>query len=61
MVAGSVGMRVSSSGDVSLSPGGEDDTVRPVVGWWLFVKEEKEMEAKAAQAWSGVRGAQRIY
>ncbi|KAJ7880953.1 hypothetical protein B0H13DRAFT_2253138, partial [Mycena leptocephala] len=53
MVAGSVGMRVSSSGDVSLSPGGQDDTVRPVVGWWLFVKEEKEMEVKAAQAWSG--------
>ncbi|KAJ7800083.1 hypothetical protein B0H14DRAFT_3786631 [Mycena olivaceomarginata] len=36
MVAGNVGMRVSSSGDRKLSEWGADDTVRPVAGWWLL-------------------------
>jgi len=38
MTAGVVGMRVCSSKDSSLSPSGQDDTVRPVIGWWLFEK-----------------------
>ncbi|KAJ6575600.1 hypothetical protein DFH09DRAFT_915370 [Mycena vulgaris] len=36
MTAGVVGTRVCSSKDVRLSRSGNDDTLRPVVGWWLF-------------------------
>jgi hypothetical protein len=61
MVAGAVGMRVSSSHDVTVSSSGEDDTVRPVVGWWLFVQEEEGMEARAAEAYSKVDGAERVH
>ncbi|KAJ7050624.1 hypothetical protein C8F01DRAFT_1067464 [Mycena amicta] len=55
MVAGSVGTRVLSSGDRALSARGTDDTVQPVAGWWLFVKDEeklekREMEKKAEYA-----------
>ncbi|KAJ6531219.1 hypothetical protein B0H19DRAFT_873521, partial [Mycena capillaripes] len=39
MVAGVVGTRVSSSGDRALSAGGVDDTVQPVAGWWMFIKD----------------------
>ncbi|KAJ7604666.1 hypothetical protein DFH06DRAFT_1020721 [Mycena polygramma] len=39
MTAGAVGIRVSSSEDSNLSPSGKDDTLRPVVGWWLFNKK----------------------
>ncbi|KAF8191866.1 hypothetical protein K438DRAFT_2018101 [Mycena galopus ATCC 62051] len=42
MIAGSVGTRVSSSGDTSLSVDGKDDTVRPVAGWWMFTKKSEE-------------------
>ncbi|KAF8177376.1 hypothetical protein K438DRAFT_1726871 [Mycena galopus ATCC 62051] len=44
MVAGHVGTQVSSSGDAAVSAGGADDTVRPIVGWWLFVKDEIKMK-----------------
>ncbi|KAJ6471902.1 hypothetical protein C8R45DRAFT_908089 [Mycena sanguinolenta] len=47
MVGGSVGMRVTSSGDRTLSPEGTNDTVQPVLGWWLFVKDEDSMMDKA--------------
>ncbi|KAJ6452909.1 hypothetical protein C8R45DRAFT_1039827 [Mycena sanguinolenta] len=52
MVAGSVGMRVESSGNSRLSPRGKDDTVTPVLGWWLFVKDgdEERMRGKAKEA-----------
>lgn len=52
MAAGSVGTDVGSSGDSVLSLGGRDDTVRPVVGWWLFVKDEdgKRMKGRAEEA-----------
>ncbi|KAJ7260417.1 hypothetical protein B0H12DRAFT_1014034 [Mycena haematopus] len=50
MVSGSVGTRVSSSGDRALSPRGTDDTVQPLLGWWLFVKDEAKMNKKAADA-----------
>ncbi|KAJ7748313.1 hypothetical protein DFH07DRAFT_869373 [Mycena maculata] len=40
MVAGLIGMGVSSSGDESLSAAGEDDMVRPIPGWWMFTKKE---------------------
>jgi hypothetical protein len=39
MVAGMVGMQVSSSGDTKLSPAGADDVVRPVSGWCIYVKK----------------------
>ncbi|KAF8143567.1 hypothetical protein K438DRAFT_1993783 [Mycena galopus ATCC 62051] len=46
MVAGSVGTRVLSSGDRALSAGGADDTVQPVAGWWLFVKDQEKREKR---------------
>ncbi|KAJ7432397.1 hypothetical protein FB451DRAFT_1345311 [Mycena latifolia] len=39
MTAGAIGTRVCSSKDSSLSTSGQDDTVRPVIGWWLFNKK----------------------
>ncbi|KAJ7654109.1 hypothetical protein DFH06DRAFT_994035, partial [Mycena polygramma] len=39
MTAGAVGIRVGSSDDTKLSPSGKDDTLRPVIGWWLFNKK----------------------
>ncbi|KAF8212751.1 hypothetical protein K438DRAFT_1928022 [Mycena galopus ATCC 62051] len=42
MIAGTVGTRVSSSGDTSLSVDGKDDTVWPVAGWWMFAKKSEE-------------------
>ncbi|KAJ7247380.1 hypothetical protein B0H12DRAFT_1324885 [Mycena haematopus] len=50
MVAGSIGTRVSSSGDRALSPCGADDTVQPILGWWFFVKDEENTEEKAEDA-----------
>ncbi|KAJ7510575.1 hypothetical protein B0H11DRAFT_2401908 [Mycena galericulata] len=45
MVAGLVGMRVSSSKDIALSADGEDDTVSPVAGWWMLMKKADAMDA----------------
>ncbi|KAJ7284447.1 hypothetical protein C8J57DRAFT_1288483 [Mycena rebaudengoi] len=39
MTAGLVGTQVTSSGDAGLSSTGKDDTVRPMPGWWMFVKK----------------------
>ncbi|KAJ7627050.1 hypothetical protein FB45DRAFT_1059895 [Roridomyces roridus] len=38
MLAGMVGMRVSSSGDFGLSLNGENDTIQPAAAWWMFEK-----------------------
>ncbi|KAJ6450380.1 hypothetical protein C8R45DRAFT_1043484 [Mycena sanguinolenta] len=38
MVAGMIGMQVSSSGDLSLSSTGKDGVVRPVSGWCMYIK-----------------------
>ncbi|KAJ7621049.1 hypothetical protein FB45DRAFT_1032315 [Roridomyces roridus] len=46
MVAGTVGIRVTSSGDRTLSASGVDDTVQPVVGWWLFTCVTDEEQEK---------------
>ncbi|KAJ6462431.1 hypothetical protein C8R45DRAFT_878602 [Mycena sanguinolenta] len=51
IVAGSVAMQVLSSGDTALSENGKDDTVRPIGGWWLFVKDETDMERRAKRAY----------
>ncbi|KAF7354212.1 hypothetical protein MVEN_01108900 [Mycena venus] len=39
MIAGMVGMQVESSGDLTLSATGVDDVVRPVSGWWMYIKK----------------------
>ncbi|KAJ6582362.1 hypothetical protein B0H19DRAFT_526945 [Mycena capillaripes] len=39
MIAGVVAGKVSSSGDKALSETGENDTMEPVVGWWMFTKK----------------------
>ncbi|KAJ6479011.1 hypothetical protein C8R45DRAFT_933786 [Mycena sanguinolenta] len=51
MVAGSVGMQVFSSGDTMLSENGADDTVGCLAGWWLFVKDETDMQNRAKRAY----------
>ncbi|KAJ7035401.1 hypothetical protein C8F04DRAFT_1233656 [Mycena alexandri] len=56
MVAGSIGTRVSSA----LSASGEDDTVRPIAGWWLFVKDEKGMDKRSESAYSQIYGMERV-
>ncbi|KAJ6550470.1 hypothetical protein DFH09DRAFT_1281371 [Mycena vulgaris] len=38
IVAGLTGVGFASSRDPSLSPSGKNDTVRPVVAWWMFSK-----------------------
>ncbi|KAJ7136864.1 hypothetical protein C8R44DRAFT_948583 [Mycena epipterygia] len=42
LTAGLVGTRISSSNDTKLSATGENDTVRPLLGWWMFIKKEEE-------------------
>ncbi|KAK7039925.1 hypothetical protein R3P38DRAFT_494730 [Favolaschia claudopus] len=42
IIAGLVGMGFSSSRDVSLSPTGKNDTVRPVLGWWMYSKKKQD-------------------
>ncbi|KAJ7286452.1 hypothetical protein C8J57DRAFT_1461548 [Mycena rebaudengoi] len=39
MTAGLVATEVTSSNDLELSSTGEDDTVHPVAGWWIFVQK----------------------
>ncbi|KAJ7626796.1 hypothetical protein FB45DRAFT_1029194 [Roridomyces roridus] len=41
MMAGMMGMRVSSSGDFDLSLNGENDTVQPAAAWWMCAKGKK--------------------
>ncbi|KAJ6450398.1 hypothetical protein C8R45DRAFT_1043532 [Mycena sanguinolenta] len=38
MVAGMIGMQVSSSGDPALSSTGTDDVIRPISGWCMYIK-----------------------
>ncbi|KAJ7661137.1 hypothetical protein B0H17DRAFT_1144742 [Mycena rosella] len=46
--------RASPPSDLTLSARGADDTLRPVMGWWIFVKQEDGLE-KRAKAASGRR------
>ncbi|KAH7910176.1 hypothetical protein BJ138DRAFT_1153517 [Hygrophoropsis aurantiaca] len=39
IVAGSIGSQICSSGKSSVSSTGIRDTVRPLPGWWMFVKK----------------------
>ncbi|KAK7059917.1 hypothetical protein R3P38DRAFT_2759278 [Favolaschia claudopus] len=56
MVAGNIAMSVTSSNDPLISPGGINDTVRPLAGWWLFIKDETDMQAKAKAAYRQKEG-----
>src|ERR1700722_9509334 len=47
MIAGQVGWHVCSSGDTSLSAGGEQDTVRPAVGWCMLENEAEGSKNEA--------------
>jgi hypothetical protein len=47
LVAGSVGLRVSSSGE--MLEGGKEpglDTVQPVSGWWIYERKDDEVKEK---------------
>ncbi|KAJ6603248.1 hypothetical protein DFH09DRAFT_392415 [Mycena vulgaris] len=51
IVAGLFGMGFSSSRDLAVSPTGKNDTIRPVVGWWMYSKlDEAEQKRRRAQA-----------
>ncbi|KAJ7148754.1 hypothetical protein C8R43DRAFT_1008665 [Mycena crocata] len=51
IVAGLVGMGFSSSRNTSVSPTGRNDTVRPVVGWWMYAKlDETERKRRREKA-----------
>ncbi|KAJ7122404.1 hypothetical protein C8R44DRAFT_981525 [Mycena epipterygia] len=39
LTAGLVGTRICSSKDITLSVTGKDDTVTPLLGWWMFIKK----------------------
>ncbi|KAJ7474121.1 hypothetical protein FB451DRAFT_1351505 [Mycena latifolia] len=39
LTAGLIGTQISSSNDKALSTAGEDDTVRPLLGWWMYIKK----------------------
>ncbi|KAJ7779500.1 hypothetical protein DFH07DRAFT_765781 [Mycena maculata] len=39
MVAGMIGMQVSSSDDLAFSSTGINDIVQPVPGWWMYTKK----------------------
>lgn len=49
MTVGLIGMQVCSSGDQKRSATGERDTVKPIAGWWLFVKISDENEREEAK------------
>ncbi|KAJ7124233.1 hypothetical protein C8R44DRAFT_783206 [Mycena epipterygia] len=49
MVAGMVGMHVSSSEDAALSPTGQDDTLQPAAGWWICTKKQNVMSEQEEQ------------
>lgn len=42
MVAGLVGARVCNSGDTKLSNTGMGDSLKPVAGWWMFIKKKED-------------------
>lgn len=44
MVAGLVGIHVSSSGKETEEHSGKDDTMQPVAGWWLFETTKNAQE-----------------
>lgn len=49
IVAGLVGMGFSSSRNHLVSPAGINDTIRPVVGWWMYSKLDEEAQRRRAE------------
>jgi hypothetical protein len=49
MTVGLIGTQVCSSGDLKRSATGQRDTVKPIAGWWLFVKISDENEREEAK------------
>ncbi|KAJ7301481.1 hypothetical protein DFH08DRAFT_906837 [Mycena albidolilacea] len=60
MVAGNVGVHVSSSGDRKLSEWGADDAVRPVARRWFFVKDEAGMQERADRAYKDIHEMEHV-
>ena len=50
LVAGMVASKIHASGDKSLNASGEPDTLCPVPGWWMFIKEETPREHPEVKA-----------
>ncbi|KAG1734608.1 hypothetical protein EDB19DRAFT_1638957 [Suillus lakei] len=46
LTAGSVGTRICSSGDKTLSDVGERDSARPALGWWWVLNKDPESERR---------------
>ncbi|KIK52327.1 hypothetical protein GYMLUDRAFT_64278 [Collybiopsis luxurians FD-317 M1] len=42
MVAGLVGMHVCDTGDTTLSETGQKDLLKPMPGWWIFIKRDPD-------------------
>ena len=49
MTVGLIGTQVCSSSDQKRSATGQRDTVKPIAGWWLFVKTSDENEREEAK------------
>ncbi|KAF7356114.1 hypothetical protein MVEN_00941800 [Mycena venus] len=63
IVAGFVGMGFSSSRDLSVSKTGKNDTVRPVLAWWIYSKRdvpEKNSSSEADQGRQSAESAVRV-
>ncbi|KAF7358984.1 hypothetical protein MSAN_01238900 [Mycena sanguinolenta] len=50
MLAGMVGTRISSSGDMLLSSTGQNDMVQPASGWWMCTKKQNVVSAEEEYA-----------
>ncbi|KAF7309620.1 hypothetical protein MIND_00333000 [Mycena indigotica] len=46
IVAGLVGLGISSSRDTALSESGRNDSVRPVVAWWIYARLNEESKRR---------------
>ncbi|KAI9566125.1 hypothetical protein HD554DRAFT_2119562, partial [Boletus coccyginus] len=48
-VAGLIGSGISSSTKTELSPEGTGDTVRPIPGWWYFIKRKEQEQERTPE------------
>ncbi|KIK51624.1 hypothetical protein GYMLUDRAFT_88968 [Collybiopsis luxurians FD-317 M1] len=46
MVAGLVGMHVCNTGDTTLSETGQKDLLKPMPGWWIFIKRNPDLPGR---------------
>ncbi|THU79762.1 hypothetical protein K435DRAFT_823835 [Dendrothele bispora CBS 962.96] len=49
MVSGLVGMRVFPSNDNKLSENGSQDAVKPLPGWWIFIKRDEHLPGRGTE------------